>query len=233
MNTAEWLARLAGLFVLALVAIGVQMRPIPIPGGKIAGFKSAIIALELSRSPEIARKILGGKDAQKIKDGVRKNLWWDRYFLIAYPLVYATMGLLLAQRPGRWYLAVGIAAAALAIAAAPFDAAENRHVLRILDTDLQSTAELQAVMDAAYRPSLIKWTLVSASMALLFLLFFGDGVLPAIPGALLLIAGLIGLCTAVYPPSAEWSLSPFLQLVPLLAVLSWLVWPDWLLRVWR
>lgn len=225
---AEWLARLAGLLVLVLVAIGSQMMGIKIP--KTQGFRSAIVALELSRSPEVARTVLSD---QGIRDRIRKNLARDRWFLLAYPLLYGTLGVLLTQRPGRWYLILGIAAAALAIAAAPLDASENRHVLRILEIDPQSTAELQAAMDAAYRPSVLKWTAVSASMALLSLLFFGDGILPAIPGVLLLIAGLIGLATFVYAPCAEWSLHPALQVVPGLAILSWLIWPDWLLRIWR
>lgn len=231
MVTAEWLARLAGLLALVLVAIGLQMKRIPMPGEKVAGFKSVIVALELSRSPEVARKIL--ENGQEIKERIQKNLQWDRYFLIVYPLLYTTLGVLLAQRPGRWYAALGIAAAVLALAAGLLDAAENRHVLRILEVDLQNIAELQTAMNAAYLPSVLKWTAVSASAALLSPLFFGNGLLQAIPGALLLIAGLIGLCTAAYPPCAEWSLSPGLQIVPMLAVLSWLVWPDWLLSIWR
>jgi len=225
---AEWLARLAGLFVLVLVAIGSQMKGIKIP--KTKGFTSAIVALELAKDPEVARTVLSNPG---MRDRIRKNLAWDRWFLLAYPLLYATLGLLLTQRPGRWYLVFGIAAAVLAVAAAPLDASENRHVLRILEIDPQNTAELQAAMDAAYRPSVLKWTAVSASMALLSLLFFGDGILQAIPGVLLLIAGLIGLATFVYAPCAEWSLHWALQVVPGLAILSWLIWPDWLLRIWR
>ena len=224
----EWLAQLAGLIALALVLVALQMGQVKMPGGKVAGYSSALVAIELSKSADLAKTVLGSAETV---ERARANLDMDRFFLVVYTLLYATLGALLAQRPGRWYLALGIAAAVLAFVAAVFDISENRHALEVLKLSPGDTTTIQAAMEAAFLPSVLKWTAISASAILLSLLFFGGSLLAAIPGALLLISGLVGLSTAFYPPVAQWVI--LLQAVPLLAILSWLFRPEWLFHIWR
>ena len=51
MDSAQFLARLAGLAAIAILLLALQMGEVEMPGGKVGGYSSALIGTTSATSP--------------------------------------------------------------------------------------------------------------------------------------------------------------------------------------
>lgn len=195
--------------VLAFVVIGISVWlgiGFPVEPKKLPkGFRSPILALELATSPADVRGIVGDVgDPRRVT--MRASLKADFFFIGAYWVLFVAMAVLLARRDFSWAKWLAVAAGCCATAAAGFDILENFYIFRLLDTTLAKMT--QGILDSMSRATLIKWTLVFGTTALLAPMFLWRQDWIVWIGylyVLTFVIGLIGLL--VYRPAIEWATS--------------------------
>jgi hypothetical protein len=204
---ACWWLRSAGSAVLVLFLALIAIAPRAPVRLNPPGFTDPVVAFELVSEPEHVFGILGRPgSAERGGVAVRMRIitQLDFLFLLAYPLLYVGIALLLrAHGAPPWLVPVMVG---LAVVMVVGDALENLELLQLMS----------AVDPASMRPALArlrvftlaKWyALYAASgMAALFIWrergwwrwsapFFG-------------LAGLLGLVSLVHLPAIEWSQAP-------------------------
>ncbi|HEV7508577.1 MAG TPA: hypothetical protein VGS07_27090 [Thermoanaerobaculia bacterium] len=221
-----WLVRGVGILSLLVIAVGAAMpRPAVSAEAKKAlgdlGFRGPVTGIALSRSTTVYRLVAGNGPEDQRRVPLRRNLRLDFLFMAGYLLLYAGLAAILAQRGGVW-MALGVAAAALAAIAVVFDVSENLRLLALLaggGTD---------GLDGVWLVSTLKWTAISASALILSTLFFGHRDFLMAVGGLLLLSGALGVLTVWRGWLAEWCFWPLLLALPGILALAFK--PEWLLR---
>lgn len=124
------LRAIAACVLCAAIAVGIvgphRMGELP------SGMHTPVVAFELARTADEVERMFGtpGSTARAVhRDRMRLSVWLDYALLLGYGALLAALAPALARdrTPGRARLA-----AALAVAAAAFDALENRELLAIL-----------------------------------------------------------------------------------------------------
>lgn len=129
------------LAVIIMAVIGWKFSPRDleeIPGG----FESAVLGLELARSPQDAATIADGEPRRAV---LKKNTYADIGLIIAYTILWFSIGKRLNKIVAAAALAAGIA-----------DVIEDLGILITLDSAMPS----EAVVRTTYIASFIKWMLL-------------------------------------------------------------------------
>jgi hypothetical protein len=195
---------------IAWMAFGKSVKAIP-PKEPCQPQKP-ILAMEVLKTADRGLQLLGpppapGRPENEQRAAMRDQIQRDFFFILSYGLLFATMSLLLAQRPLRGAVWLGAVAGICAVAAALFDVRENLNILHFLSLSAPDDAAALAIRYAA----LAKWGLTAATVALLSALFFGRGHwLLTIVGVLFLATAAIGfaglgcnqILERIFPPLA-------------------------------
>lgn len=128
------------------------------------GIANPVVALEVARDVEEVDAILGEAPSPD-REVMRVKQYIDFAFIASYAALYVTLSLL-------WGSRLAMVAAICGVAAAIFDVIENIAILRVCDAKLSQTT--QAMVDAIRYPSLAKWTLAFAAIAILSGFFFAQ-----------------------------------------------------------
>ena len=127
------------------------------------GIPDPILGLQMARNVAEVDDVLGEAPSPD-REAMRIKQYWDFGFIACYVCLYLALSVLMARTFPQWtWLAVSMAICGLG--AAVFDVIENLAILRILDVKLNLTT--QAMVDAIHHPSMIKWTLVFITLAIL------------------------------------------------------------------
>ncbi len=207
------IARGSGILILVLAGISVWMQqtqtfdPPPRPPQQ---FSSPILAMELVRSAEEVRSILGDPIGTQNRRVMRRQIDEDWPFIVTYWLLLLGLGRI--QFASRWPGARICTAVVVltATAAAICDVFENLGILLVLDSDI---ASLNDPMARTIRTaSLAKWgSLAIAELAAApALLAYRrgaviPGILSTVAGMALLAASALGLAGLAWNPAIEWS----------------------------
>lgn len=228
-------AALAALLILTTVCMGLlsgkfESNTTETPAGQLpGGFSTSqrIIALEFARTPEDVRAIVG--DLNHVNRQVmRKVIDVDTYFILAYGLLFALLGFMVARGESRWVCWLGFSIVICAIGTAVFDFIENSHIRQVIGTPLSATTTGMVI--ATRDATLIKWCLFFVTAMLLAGAFFSVNAegnlwplwLGRITGASLLACALVGLTGLHFIkliPSAPVLLLPAVICLPALALL--------------
>ncbi len=175
------LAAAATFLVAAAMAIAGSGMP---PASESSPYATAIVALELARTPAEVLAALGppSGDAREV---LRRVVLIDFGFLVLYPLLsVALVAFLARERPWR------IPAVAFAVAMAAGDALENRALLAVLEEPSAAALASLGLWTT------VKWAALFASTLLVAVLAWRRGGLArglAGLAAITSVAGLVGL----------------------------------------
>lgn len=165
----------------ALVVLGSGMPPVD----ERSPYASALVAVELARTPAEVEAALGPPASGAARDVLERVVQIDFVFLVAYPLLSLAIA---------WYLTRGRAArgiaAALALAMASGDALENLALFGIFEEVTAARLASLALWTT------VKWAALFASAALIAALLWARGgagrALAAVP-AIAAVVGAVGL----------------------------------------
>jgi hypothetical protein len=212
--TASKLERWAGLLAvlnMAMIALLLALPHFSNASRPVRGISDPILAMEVVRNVTEVDAVLSDAPSPD-REAMRIKQYADFGFIGGYAALFVLMSLLLRPR----YVAIG--AGALGVTAAIFDVIENLGILRVVDVDLRHTT--QAMVDAIRYPSLIKWTLVSLSLALFAILLLRTPRLGLrIVGAFDILAALLGLLGLFDNRFLAWTGIPMLAGLLGLAIL--------------
>lgn len=195
--------------ILAFLSIAISLWMLTAfqfePKEPLNGFRSPIVALELSSSPQVFAGIVGD-----IHDPNRAIVWkslrTDYVFIAVYWLLFVSMSILFAgcRYPGAYLF--GIAAGVCITAAAAFDVLENSYIAQMLS--LSPTDNGHDVINKLRHASLTKWTLIFVTTSLVSQLFLRRNDWISIIGYLFVSATALGLSGLLYNPAIEWASLP-------------------------
>jgi hypothetical protein len=179
------------LIAVIMAALGSGLAP----ADERSPYASAIVALELARTPADVGAALGPEGATSARPVVGLVTHVDFAFLVAYPLLQLAIVAFLTR--GR---AARVAAGALALAMAAGDALENVALLALLEEPTRERLASIALWTT------VKWGALFAAMALTAGLLVARGglsrALAAVP-AVTAVAGAVGLASAAHRPLVE------------------------------
>ncbi|HUP59752.1 MAG TPA: hypothetical protein VNA69_04980 [Thermoanaerobaculia bacterium] len=180
MSAFELAARVAGVCALVFVAAAWRMRNDP-----------PLVPLTLAATTAQAKSA--------IREGFRTSIDHDRFFIIAYTLMFLGYAVLHWLQRARGATVLAIATAVFTIATMAFDLAENRAVLHAIDV---KNVESRAL----YAFAALKFLSFFVVLLLSAPLFMRTSRLMWIIGALFVLAGAIGLIASVSLGfTAAWS----------------------------
>lgn len=203
-RTALWLVRGSGAALLALAVVLLVVMPSAVVHENVPGFTSPVIGFELASSPAHVFGILGAPaDAERAETVRRMNLGnrIDFAFMVAYPLFYVGLALLLVARgvSPAWLAPL---MAVLAVTMTFGDARENRQLL-LLSSQVDPGA-ITATLPLLRIFTAVKW----------FAIFLASGLVAAgawRPGSGLrwsapffALAALFGLAAPLWLPAVEY-----------------------------
>ncbi|WP_367156034.1 hypothetical protein [Methylomonas sp. HYX-M1] len=146
-----------------LLAANIVLMIVLAPMGEIlkgSGTDVGIFQFELAGSIENAERIMGSWRKAGLEAVARTSIWLDFAFLLAYPLLLAIAGWLLAASGPPGLRKIGNGMAYTVLACAPLDAVENIGMLRMLDFGADLNTVYVTTVCAA-----LKWLLVSMAFA--------------------------------------------------------------------
>jgi hypothetical protein len=178
------LAAAATFLVAVVMAVAGSGLP---PASERSPYATAIVALELARSPaEVLAAV--GPPASDAREVLRRVVLIDFAFLVLYPLLSVAVLVFLARGRG-WRIAGALAAAAMVAA----DALENRALLGLLAD--RSPAPLAALQ----LWTTVKWSALFASVLLVAVISWARGGLAralALLSLVTAVTGILGLASA-------------------------------------
>ncbi|MBE7439848.1 MAG: hypothetical protein HS115_15455 [Spirochaetales bacterium] len=196
--------------VLMSLAGGSDVRPV----NPESGFQTAIVALELSRTPTQVVSAIGNEAGSNLRLGLQRSTWLDFPFLLCYSTLCA---LILLYLYGRRVLRVGslYIGVLLAVIMAAGDIFENVQLLRLLDL---ASREIEAFSLS----SLIFWT--HAKWLSLFTISALIGVGYArLGGRFHLFTGILYSSSAMMGFLGLLFSGPLVELAALLVGMGWLI----------
>ena len=161
-----WLAVLS----IAMIALMLGKPEFSNASRPANGIDDPVLALQMATTVKDIDPILSDAPSPD-RETMRLKQFLDFGFIACYAGLYLALSVLLA-RSFDWGKPIAIAAAVCGLAAAMFDIVENVAILRLCATPLRETS--QAMVDAIHRPSLAKWALAFAALALLSSYFFSS-----------------------------------------------------------
>jgi hypothetical protein len=191
----------AATMILAVVMV-VEGSGMP-PADERSGFATALVAVELARSPAEAFRALG-----PVTDGARQALARvvviDFAFALAYPLLSLAIAFFLTRSR-----ALRALAALLAVAMAVADVLENLALLELLAPrvlDSPGVGGTAALVDTVRTWSIVKWAALFAAALQTSLLLFARGggarIAAVLPLAVAAV-GAVGLALPAHRPLVE------------------------------
>jgi len=200
--------RIAGGAVLVLFLIFQLVNPRQPVVSNTPGFRDPVAGFELASSAADVLGILGPPGdpgrADAVRD-MRRGLYLDFVFLLAYSSFYVGIALLLAA---RGVLARGVAAVVvgLAVVMAAGDALENIQLLRLTET--LDPAAMAAPLGRLRVFTLAKWYALFAASALLVTALWRHGGGWRWGAPFFALAAGLGFASVVRLPAIEWAIAP-------------------------
>jgi hypothetical protein len=179
---SEALLRSVGLVALLTVALGATAL---IAGG----LRPGLAALQLGGDPVEASKIVRDADRRR---RIRRQLWFDYGFILAYWLTFLGLAVVLARRGSFLYDIVAIAAAFAATVTALLDVLENVRTGALLSLSRPGDQIRIQPVEHLQRTALAKWLASAVTIALLALVFLPGDTALLLLGLGFLLAALLG-----------------------------------------
>lgn len=220
---AVWVLRASGAAVLLLTVAMLGVFPAGPVERNVPGFVSPVVGFELASTPEHVLGILGHPDnpaRAAAVAGMNRGNRLDFLFMVAYPMLYVGM-LLLLQARGR--LPSGPARMLFALPVVMWfgDAMENRQLLRL--ADLTDAAAMAAPLGRLRLFTTMKWHALFGTSLLIAYPIWQDRSWWRYAGPIFAVAALVGFASVVALPAIE--------IAAYLLSLAWIVTWVYSLRV--
>jgi hypothetical protein len=192
------LAALATLILAAVMTVEGSGMP---PADERSGYASALVAIELARSPaEVFRAL--GPDSEEARRALARVVRIDFAFAAAYPLLTLAIASFL-TRARAWRALAALLAAVMAGS----DVLENLGLLEVLALAEPGAGGAGALVDEVRAWSIVKWTALFASALLTAVLVLARGggarwLLALLPFAAAVV-GAVGLASPGRGPLVE------------------------------
>lgn len=212
---AIWVLRLAGTAVLILTLVMLPVFPAGPVERNVPGFTNPVVGFELASTPEHVFGILGHPEnpaRPAAVAGMNRGNRVDFLFMIAYPMLYVGILLLLAAR-GRLPGGVGRLLFALPVVMWFGDLMENRQLLEL--AGLTDPAAMAAPLARLRSFTIMKWHALFGTSILIAWAIWQDRSWWRWAGPLFAIAALTGFASVVALPAIE--------IAAYLLSLAWLV----------
>ena len=198
------IVQVIGVFACLTIVIAVWMH-IAFnfkPKKPLKDLRTPGIALQLVKSAKEFIGIAGDKDDLN-RTIIQKSLKADYFFIAAYWLLFANMGVLLASRNITGAIWLGIAVGVCATAAAIFDVMENIHISNVLPLTL--TEKDDSLIRSIRNVSLYKWAFLFITNLLIAPIFLWRDDWIVWSGYLFILGAFIGFIGLIYNPAIEWA----------------------------
>ncbi|MGH9558786.1 MAG: hypothetical protein ACRD30_06050 [Bryobacteraceae bacterium] len=162
-RTAGWLA----FFCIAVIALMFARPSFTNASRPQNGIADPVLSLQMARTVGDVDGVLSDAPSPD-REVMRIKQYEDFAFIAGYAALYLAFAGLLSRKHRK----LAMAGAILGLAAAAFDVGENLAILRVVDTPLGQTT--QALIDAIYYRSVIKWMCGFAALGLLSIYFLKD-----------------------------------------------------------
>ena len=168
------LLRVSGMLVLVLAAVLLSTSPKKPVHANVPGFRDVVVGFELASTPDQVFGILGypqDPDRAATVSAMDLTNKIDFAFMIAYPLFFFAIALLLASRQAvpKWFLPV---CALLALTMGVADALENRQLLLLSQTI--DPASMASPLARLRLFTALKWSAIAVTSGLVALRLWRD-----------------------------------------------------------
>jgi hypothetical protein len=179
---SEALLRSVGLVALLTVALGAAALA-------AGGLRAGLATLQLGGDPVAVSNIVHDADRRR---RVRRQLWFDYGFILAYWLTFLGLAVVLARRGSFGYDIAALAAAFAATATAVLDVLENVRTGALLSLSRPGDQIRIQPVEHLQRTALAKWLASAVTIALLALVFLPGDTALLLLGLGFLLAALVG-----------------------------------------